>query len=216
MSLITNWGYTLTDADSLTELLTDTEYDHLTGSRYSEDERIMPNIRAASSAIRNYCGWHIYPSLACEWSGRLGGVSPNISANHTRRGWELLIQLPAKFVSAVKSVAIAGEELDSGKYFVERNGILTVHGISPAAYQDYDSIVVRYTAGLPSDLMDGIRELAAHRVTHALASSNGITSEAAGGVSVTYNTNWVNSARATALPDDNKEVLGPYRLQGVF
>lgn len=164
MSLITNWGYTLTDADSLTELLTDTEYDHLTGSRYTEDERIQPNIRAASSAIRNYCGWHIYPSLACEWSGRLGGVSLNISANHTRRGWELLIQLPAKFVTEVKSVVIAGEELDSGKYFVERNGILTVHG----------------------------------------------------GVSVTYNTNWVNSARATALPDDNKEVLGPYRLQGVF
>ena len=44
----------------------------------------------------------------------------------------------------------------------------------------------------------------------------GITSEAAGGVSITYNANWINSARATALPDDNKEVLAPYRLQGVF
>jgi hypothetical protein len=65
-------------------------------------------------------------------------------------------------------------------------------------------------------MMNGIKELIAHRATHAAASSNGITSEAAGGVSVTYNAGWVNSARATALPSDNKEVLAPYRLQGVF
>jgi hypothetical protein len=43
-----------------------------------------------------------------------------------------------------------------------------------------------------------------------------VQSEAAGGVSVTYNATWTNSARATALPSDNKEVLAPYRLQGVF
>ena len=44
----------------------------------------------------------------------------------------------------------------------------------------------------------------------------GVTSEASGGVSVTYNATWINNSRATALPDDNKEVLAPYRLQGVF
>jgi hypothetical protein len=70
--------------------------------------------------------------------------------------------------------------------------------------------------GYVSLSMDGIQELIAHRVTHALASSNGITSEAAGGVSVTYNANWINSARATALPDDNKEVLAPFVVRGVF
>jgi hypothetical protein len=61
-----------------------------------------------------------------------------------------------------------------------------------------------------------IKELVAHRVTHALASSSGVQSETAGGVSVTYNASWVNGSRATALADDNKEVLQPYRIQGVF
>ena len=37
-----------------------------------------------------------------------------------------------------------------------------------------------------------------------------------GGVSIPYNAAWVNSARASALPDDDKEVLAPYRIQGVF
>ena len=64
--------------------------------------------------------------------------------------------------------------------------------------------------------MGAIKELIAHRVTHALAQSYGVQSEAAGGVSVTYNATWTNNARATALPSDNKEVLAPYRLQGVF
>ena len=75
---------------------------------------------------------------------------------------------------------------------------------------------MEYTAGLPDQLMGAVMELTAHRLTHALASSNGVTSETAGGVSITYNANWINSARATALPDDNKEVLAPYKLQGVF
>jgi hypothetical protein len=61
-----------------------------------------------------------------------------------------------------------------------------------------------------------VQELIAHRVTHALASSAGVQSETAGGVSITYNATWTNSARATALADDNKEVLAPYRLRGVF
>jgi hypothetical protein len=61
-----------------------------------------------------------------------------------------------------------------------------------------------------------IKDIIAHRVTHALANSYGVSSEAAGGVSVTYNANWINSSRATALPTDNKEVLEPYKLTGVF
>ena len=38
----------------------------------------------------------------------------------------------------------------------------------------------------------------------------------AGGVSITYSANWINNSRSTALADDNKEVLAPYKLQGVF
>lgn len=216
MSLVTNWGYTLTEATALTDMLSDTEFDAFTASRYTGDARIAPTIKAASDAIRNYCGWHLYPSLACSWSGYLGGVSQNVSANSTRRGLEYLIQLPARFISGITSVSIAGTEIDSSCYVFERNGLLRIYKADFYNYADYDTIEVVYTAGVPDGLMDGIKELVANRTTHALASSYGITSESTGGVSVTYSAAWTGSSRASALTDDSKELLAPFRLQGVF
>ena len=117
-------------------------------------------------------------------------------------------------MTSVNSVTINGEECD--KFIFQPNGMVKVFNVHRSALGDYTPIVVNYTAGLPEGLMDGIKELIAHRVTHALASSDGVQSETAGGVSITYSANWTNSARATALADDNKEVLAPYKVQGVF
>ena len=207
MSLVTNWGYTLTEVNQLTNMLTTQEFDTFTANRYSGDTRTSSEIGAACAAIRDYVGWHLYPSAACEL---------NVVIDDRRIalvGRDLLIQLPAKFVSAVTSVTI--NEVTYDHFRFETNGILRVYDV-PCNLQRYTPVVIEYTAGLTDAMMAGIKELIAHRVTHAEASSNGITSEAAGGVSVTYNVNWVNSARATALPDDNKEVLQPFRVQGVF
>lgn len=208
MSLLTNWGYSLSDAYDLCDMLDKSEYAEFAANRYASDPRIAANITAASMAIRNYCGWHIYPSAECELH-----VAMN-DRRVTLNGRDLLIQLPSKFVTAVSSVAINDVEYDSIGF--ETNGILRVYDINPIGLHRYSLIDITFTSGLPDALMHGIKELIAHRVTHALASSNGVTTEQAGGVSVTYNANWINSARATALPDDNKEVLAPYRLQGVF
>lgn len=208
MSLLTNWGYTLTDVNQLPDMLTVEEFNTFTANRYSGDVRISNEISASCSAIREYCGWHLYPSAACEL---------NIRMNDRRVAYigpDLLIQLPARYVSAVDSVAI--DDVECENFSFETNGILRVYDVNYSGLKRYTPIVVTYTAGLSADAMTGIKELVAHRVTHAAASSNGITSEAAGGVSITYNANWINSARATALPDDNKEVLAPYRVQGVF
>lgn len=214
MSLITNWGYTLTEADALSDMLTAEEFDAFTAARYTGDARIESTIKAASAAVRNYCGWHLYPALACRWFGYIGGVSQNASVNYTRRGLELMIQLPARFVSEITSVSIAGVELAQSCYVCETNGVLRVHNVN--SFSSYDMVEVLYTAGVDDGLMDGIKELIANRVTHALASSYGITSESTGGVSVTYSAAWAGSSRATALSDDTKELLLPYRLQGVF
>lgn len=208
MSLLTNWGYTLTETDVLLPMLTSTDYNFFTAGRYEGDIRVDDDIAAASAAIRNYVGWHLYPSAECELDMALN--DRRISIN----GCDILIQLPAKYVSAIQSVRIG--EMDITSYTYEVNGILRLYDVRLTGMKRYTSVVIRYVAGLPGELMNGIKELAAHMVTHAVSSSNGITSEAAGGVSVTYNVGWVNSARATALPDDNKEVLAPYRLQGVF
>lgn len=220
MSLLTNWGYIITEEESdgpltvMEPLLTVAEFDDMTADKYKNDSRTAPNIKAASSAIRNYCGWHIYPSYSCEFDTQLY----NRAITKVRDG--LLIQLPAKYVSHVESITL-GEttytaDTSDMHFVIMPNGIIRVFGVDPAGLPPYAPVNVCYQAGVPDGLMDGLKELVAHRVTHALASSGGIQSETAGGVSITYSANWTNSARSTALADDNKEVIAPYRLQGVF
>lgn len=204
--MLTNWGYTLTEIDTLPDMLDEDEYNIFSANRFAGDMRILENIKAACSAVRQYCGWHVFPSAACKFDAVIA------DRRISRVGMDLLIQLPAAFVSEVLSVTIGNAEYTT--FYCSTNGILHVYNVGPQLR--YASVSVTYTAGLPKSMMDGIKELIAHRVTHAESSSNGITSEAAGGVSVTYNANWINSARATALPSDNKEVLQPYRIQGVF
>lgn len=209
MSLATIWGYNLTgEATTFTDLLTTEEFNTMTAGKYTGDARIADMIKAASDAIRNYCGWHLYPEAACSLSERL----LHGDGRTKRVGRDLMIQLPARFVTAVSSVLI--DDVAYTDFDFERDGILRIFDVPALSRKSL--VVVNYTAGIPAALMGSVKELAAHRVTHALASSNGVTSEAAGGVSITYNAAWVNSARASALPDDDKSVLAPFKVQGVF
>ena len=206
---ITNWGYTV-KADRIPELLCPIEFDTITAGKFMGDGRIIPNIAAAGSAIRNFCGWHIAPNLECIFSERIlygnGRIKPV--------GPDLLIQLPATFVTDVSSVTIGAETFTD--YTIDRNGLLHVFDIPGRYWNRKTQITVIYNAGFDDDQIPGIKELMSHRVTHALASSNGVQTESAGGVSITYSANWINSARSTALANDNKEVLEPYRVQGVY
>lgn len=201
----TLWGYEI-DSDGLPPMITSVAFDEFTAGRFSGDVRIGKELDAASSAIRNYVGWHLYPSADCV-------LAMNLQDRRvTRVGCDLLVQLPAKYVTEVEQVLIGTQEYE---FTFEVNGILRIYDVSPA-YCRRTVIAVSYTAGLTDELMGDVAELVAHRVSHSLVSSYGVTNETAGGVSITYNANWVNSSRATALPDDNKEVLAPFRLQGVF
>ena len=204
----TIWGYTITDAESLADMLTVEEFNNITADKYAGDARIEPNIDAACAAIRNYCGWHVYPAQACSMTERILAGNGRIK----RSGADILIQLPATFVSTPVTVTIDGVPFDD--YDLAPNGILRLFDVGWMTRRT--QITVTYTAGLSAGTMDSIKELIAHRVTHALASSAGVQSESAGGVSVTYSANWINSARSTALPDDNKEVLAPFKVRGVF
>lgn len=205
MSTLTTWGYTLTGMNVLPNMMEYEEYVSYAG-RTDNIERIEAEISAACASIRNFVGWHLYPSAACQLE---------IIASDRRviyHGSDMLIQLPARYVTAVSSVMVGGVACDH--YRIDVNGLLTVFDIRPI--KRYSEIVVEYTAGLTDEMMAPIKELVAHRVTHAIAVPAGITSEASGGVSVTYNATWINNARATALAGDNKELLIPYKVQGVF
>lgn len=208
MSLLTTWGYTLTEVNELPDMIESDEFNDLTANKYASDKRVEPDIAAASSAVRNYCGWHVYPSEECQLNTTF--YDRRISIVYG----EIMVQLPASYVTEITSIKIGG--VDHEDYVLEPNGMLRIFNVQWNDVHRYTKIIVDYTAGLPDELMYAVKELIAHRVTHALASSAGVQSETAGGVSITYNAGWVNSARATALADDNKEVLAPYRIQGVF
>ena len=204
----TIWGYSITDADALPDMLTEAEFNALTANKYAGDARIAPELEAASMAVRSWCGWHVYPAQACALTERQLRGNGRVK----RAGPDLLIQLPAAFVAAVTSVTIDGTAHED--YDLAANGILRLFDVPCTSRKT--QVAVAYTAGLPDGLMGGIRELIAGRVTHALAQPYGVQSESAGGVSITYSASWAASASASALPDDNKETLAPYRVRGVF
>lgn len=204
----TPWGYViLSGEEKLHDILTLEEFNVMTANRYKGDTRIESSIRAAQSVIRNYCGWHVYPKEQCRL--RTFGGDKAIAGI---AGNELLIQLPARTVESVVSVNIAGT--DRHEHVMEADGILRVFDVGSVDRKT--EIQVEYIAGVLEGFADSIKELVMQRVSHAMAQSYGIQSETTGSVQVTYNASWVNGAQATRLQDFDKEILEPYRLQGVF
>lgn len=213
------WGYTY-DAETLPDFIDTTDFSNYTNGKFgTTDTRISANITSASAAIRNYCGWHISPSLTC-------GMLYNV---HDLRdafvGPDLLIQLPATFVSAVYKIVLGakwdedaedwkGEIITDPDRFDIQGGLLKVYDVG--CLDRRAKIFVKYQAGLPGTNIAVIKELTANKVTHAVTNAYGITSEAAGGVSVTYNSTWSGRSSSTALADDTREVLDAYKVKGVY
>lgn len=206
MTLLLPYGYSI-EADELADLLDIETFNEMTAGKFASDSRAVSMIAAAQSAIRDWCGWHIFPSLACTFSEPVLRLNQRVKAVDG----DLLVQLPATYVTEVSGVSVGG--VSTSDFVCTPNGLLTVFGAGCVSKRTIVS--VSYVAGLPDVLMDGLRELAMHRVDHALSQSHGVQSEAAGGVSITYNATWANNARATALPDDNKAVLAPYKVMEV-
>lgn len=213
--ILTPWSYKLTGDEPLPDFLTEAQFNCFTNDRYLGDSRIKANIPSATKAIRDYCGWHIWPNLECEATFRIEELRDAFT------GPDVLVQLPARFVTSIKSVLLNAKFEDGAwtgdettDYELEQDSILRIFDVG--CHDRRSKIRIVYDAGITDDQLAVLRELTAHRVTHAVASSYGITSEAAGGVSVTYNAGWAGNTRSTALPDDNKDVLEPYRVRGVY
>ena len=204
----TTWGYTLTGVNKIPDFLTPAEFDAFTNRKFNGllDTRVKANIPSATRAIQNYCGWHIYPNLECATEYRVADLRDYLV------GHDLLIQLPATMVTAIKSLTIDGENITD--FDLENDRAVRVYDC--ASFDKRSKLRVVFDAGVDASQMDLIKELVAHRITHAVSSSYGVMSEAAGGVSVTYNAAWAGNTRSTALPDDNKEILEPFKVKGVF
>lgn len=214
------WGYAY-DAEALPDLITPLDFANLTNGKFgTTDTRIAANISSASASIRNFCGWHVSPSLVC-------GMLYNVyDLRDAFSGRDLLIQLPATFVTGISKVVLnavwdednatwLGEVIEDQSRFDNGmgSGLLKVYDVGPLDRRS--KIFVKYTAGFPETAIPIIKELTANGVTHALTNTYGVNSEAAGGVSVSYNTSWTGKG-STALANDTREALEPYRVKGVF
>ena len=214
---ITPWGYII-DSETLPDFITANEFNLYTNNKFGGDTRVNANIPSATASIRNYCGWHISPNLTCGMLYRVQDLRDAFI------GADLLIQLPATFITSVEKVVLdavlnpltgfyEGEEVDEFSIGMG-DGLLRIYDVGRRDRKS--NIFIKYQAGLPETEIEVIKELTAHRVVHAVSSSYGVMSESVGGVSVSYNASWAGNTRSTALPDDNREVLETYKVKGVF
>jgi len=213
---VTPWGY-IADAEVLPNFLSDIEYNNFTNGKFAKDTMVQKVIPSATEAIRNYCGWHISPSLTC-------GMFYNIrDLRDAFVGRDLLVQLPATYVTAIQKIIVDavwnadkddwdGEELTD--YDIGMGaGLLRIYDVG---CRDRKSrIFIKYTAGFPN-VPEVIKELTADRVTHAVANPYGVASESAGGVSVSYSSIWASGSNASSLSNDSHEILEQYKVKGVF
>lgn len=187
----TAWGY---DVDEIPPLLSLERFNSMTGGAYMGNDRTESALLAASQAVRNYCGWHICPSMECK-AYPTGGAK--------------VAKLPAGYISGIKSVVEDGKELGGGQYEWRRDGLLrrcqflTWSG-------GWDAIEVEYIAGYDIDAVPDLAEAVRAITESVLAVSAGVTSESADGVSISYSAS--ASSIAAALTSSQKAALAAYKV----
>lgn len=189
----TAWGY---DVEELEPLISVWEFNEMTGGAYNGNSRVEPALAAASQAIRNYCGWHVCPSLECTAYPAGGGK---------------IARLPAGYVSDILSITEDGEELSESQYEARSDGLIRRTEFKNWSC-GWDSIEVSYVAGFEikavPDLAEAVRAIAEGVI--AVAGSAGVMSESADGVSISYSAN--ASSIAAALTAAQKNALEAYKV----
>ena len=188
----TPWGYSI-DADEMPGLIDATEYDAATGGRFTGDDRVQAAIAAASAAIRNYCGWHVAPSLTCTYvtDGERGDL------------W-----LPCAALTSVESVTFDGTEQTVKGY--NRLGRVRTDRPQPCGL---GNVSATYTAGYDLAAVPDLLGIVVQRVTATIAlGAYGVASESAGGVAISYGAAAMADKGGAFLPADVRAALAPYRL----
>lgn len=188
-SVSTPWGYSVALSDgstALPPLMTVSELQVALGRAYSATKAAWA-LDVVSAAIRDWCGWHVYPRLACERTGTGDGA---------------LMMLPAIGDVDVSSVAVSGSTLDPSLYEWDERG--AVHLVSGTFPERWRSVTVAYTAGLGSDA--AIQATVANTAANFLAMTPGVKSETLGDQSVQY------MGAGVYLTESDKAALARYRL----
>lgn len=187
----TVWGY---DVESMEPILSADDFVELTNGLFENNPNAEAAVLAASQAVRNYCGWHISPSVECT-AHPVGGSK--------------VAKLPAGYVSEIDSITVDGTVLDSTAYEWRSDGLIRRKDRHKWT-NTWDGIEVVYTAGYSADAIPDLVEAVCSVASGVLSVSPGVTNESADGVSISYSAN--ASSIAAALTSQQKSALEPYRL----
>lgn len=199
-AIFTPWGYSVA---SLPPLMTVAEFHAATGNKHADvgNDQLEAAISAASAAVRNVCGWHVSPSLEC---------SAKLTAGDDLTGERVrIVALPATYVSGIVSVTENGTELSAGEYAAMNNGLLR-RACFKAWPNNWNALEVEYVAGYDAAAVPDLANAAVHVIEAALSIPVGVSSETAGGVSISYSAEV--SAVAAMTAQRMAGALAPYKV----
>ena len=159
-----------------------------------DNPRVESALLAASQAIRNYCGWHISPSVKCTAYPEGGAV---------------VAKLPAGYVSEIVAITENGSELSSDDYEWRRDGLLK-RAFPHKWSSKWDSITAEYMAGYEAEAVPDLVEAICAITTGVMSVSAGVISESADGVSISYSQS--ASSIAAGLTAAQKSALESYKV----
>lgn len=189
MAVQTPWGYTV---ENLPPLLTVQQFRALCPGFSATDAQVTAVIDAVSSAIRDYCGWHIAPSLECTFIGE---------------GEGRLLMLPAMGVSEISSLTVGPNIVPQNFYEWTAAGMVRLRGWRfPTEWRSVECV---YTAGFSSAVLG---QIVSQIAANSMAAAPGVSSERAGNVSITYNQTGVNITGGVSLLERDTRALAPYKL----
>lgn len=171
--------------------------DYSKGKISGTDPRVNDALIGASTAIRRYCGWHIFPAVQGE-SITLDGPG----------GRELA--LPSVHVTAVQSITQCDVLLDESAYSWSELG--EVHLKRGCWSDEYRSITAVIDHGY--DDVPDIQRVVLAMVSRELSSPSGATREQAGQVSVSYALTSAGVSGGVSVLQSEYAVLDTYRIVG--
>ena len=146
MTVQTPWGYTV---ETLESLISVEDFKLLCPGLSSTDEQIQAVLYAASAAIRDYCGWHVAPSLECTYTGD---------------GEGRLLVLPAMGVTDVSSLEVDSAAVTDYEWTAA--GMVRLKSrVFPDAWRSVECV---YTAGFSAD---AIGQVVAQIASNALVAA---------------------------------------------
>ena len=188
MTVETPWGYSVSSLDSLISVA---EFRALCPNLSSTDSQIEAVLSAVSGAIRDYCGWHVSPSIQCTFTGT---------------GEGRLLMLPAMGVRSVESLKVGGSEVADFEWL--SSGMVRLsYGHFPDSWR---SVTCVYTAGFDAV---SIAQVVAQISANALVAAPGVANERAGNVSITYNQTGTGITGGVSLLARDYALLAPYVLK---